>query len=208
MKEMLHKLHFEDYHYVTMLSNYFKGKTMWKYPNAEHLFEKFTKYSKIAGIIFIILGLAGIFEPVYMTVATVAFVAWIMMFAGFMAAYFTYITDKEDYLGWLKSFVLIGISLLMIFYPMTGVGTVGLLLAIYFFVDSFAGFSMAFTMKPAKGWVWWLVNAIFSLLIGILFIVGWPFTSLYLIGLLVGFSLFFDGIALLATGSIFKKLNS
>jgi len=87
---------------------------MWKYPVEEHLFEKFSKYSKIAGVIFIILGLVGIFEPVYMTVATVTFVAWIMMFAGFMAAYFTYITDKGDYLGWLKSFVLIGISLLQL----------------------------------------------------------------------------------------------
>ena len=181
---------------------------MWKYPIDESLFEKFSKYSKIAGVIFIILGLIGILEPVYMTVATVTFVAWIMMFAGFMAGYFTYISDKSDYLGWLKSFILVGISLLMIFYPMTGVGTVGLLLAIYFFADSFAGFSIAFNMKPSKGWIWWLINAIFSMLIGILFIIGWPFTSLYLIGLLVGFSLFFDGIALLVTGSIFKKLDN
>lgn len=205
---MLHKLQFAILVYVTILPNQQKERKMWKYPIDENLFEKFSKYSKIAGVIFIILGLIGIFEPVYMTVATVTFVAWIMMFAGFMAGYFTYISDKSDYLGWLKSFILIGISLLMIFYPMTGVGTVGLLLAIYFFMDSFAGFSIAFNMKPAKGWIWWLINAIFSMLIGVLFIVGWPFTSLYLIGLLVGFSLFFDGIALLVTGSIFKKLNS
>ena len=180
---------------------------MWKYPIDEDLFDKFSKYSKIAGIIFIILGLVGIFEPVFMTMATVTFVAWLMMFAGFMAGYFTYISDKSDYLGWLKSFILIAISLFMIFYPMSGVGTVGLLLAIYFFMDSFASFSLAFSMRPASGWVWWLINAIFSMLIGVLFVIGWPFTSLYLIGLLVGFSLFFDGIALLVTGSIFGKMT-
>ncbi|WP_457748115.1 DUF308 domain-containing protein [Sulfurimonas sp.] len=95
----------------------------------------------------------------------------------------------------------------MIFYPMTGVGTVGLLLGIYFFMDSFAGFSLAFSMKPTKGWFLWFVNAFFSMLIGVLFIVGWPFSSIYLIGLLVGFSLFFDGISLLVTGSIFKKMT-
>jgi len=173
----------------------------------EELFEKFSKYSKIAGIVFIILGAVGIIEPVFMTMATVTFVAWLMMFAGFIAGYFTYVSDKSDYLGWLKSFVLIAISALMIFYPMSGVGTVGLLLAIYFFMDSFAGFSLAMNMRPAKGWIWWFINAIFSMLIGILFIVGWPFTSLYLIGLLVGFSLFFDGFALLITGSIFKKMQ-
>ncbi|WP_297441703.1 DUF308 domain-containing protein [Sulfurimonas sp.] len=180
---------------------------MWKYPIDENLFDTFSKYSKITGVIFIILGLVGIIYPVFMTLATVTFVAWLMIFSGFMAAYFTYITDKSDYLGWLKSLILFGIGALMIFYPMTGVGTVGLLLAIYFFMDSFASFSLALSMRPANGWIWWLINAIFSMLIGILFIVGWPFTSAYLIGLLVGFSLFFDGIALLVTGSIFQKMN-
>jgi len=180
---------------------------VWKYPIDENLFEQFSKYSKITGLIFIILGIVGIIYPVFMTLATVTFVAWLMMFGGFMAGYFTYMSDKNDFLGWLKSFVLIGIGALMIFYPMTGVGTVGLLLAIYFFIDAFAGFSLAMNMRPANGWIWWLINAVFSILIGILFIVGWPFTSTYLIGLLVGFSLFFDGFALLITGSIFKKMN-
>jgi len=180
---------------------------MWKYPLQEELFDKFQKYSKIAGIIFLILGLVGILYPAFMTLATVTFIAWIMMFAGLMAGYFTYISDKSDTVGWLKSFVLIAISLFMIFYPMSGVGTVGLLLSIYFFMDSFAGFSLALSMRPSKGWLWWLINAIFSMLIGILFIVGWPFTSLYLIGLLVGFSLFFDGLSLLFIGNIFKKMN-
>ena len=180
---------------------------MWKFPVQEDLFDKFQKYSKIAGIVFIILGLVGIVYPAFMTLATVTFVAWLMMFAGMAAGYFTYISDKSDAMGWLKSFILIAISLFMIFYPMSGVGTIGLLLSIYFFMDSFAGFSLALSMRPAKGWIWWMINAIFSMLIGILFIVGWPFTSLYLIGLLVGFSLFFDGISLLFIGNIFKKMN-
>jgi uncharacterized membrane protein HdeD (DUF308 family) len=180
---------------------------MWKYPIEDELFEKFSKYSKIAGAVFVILGLVGILYPTFMTMATVTFVAWLMMFSGLMAGYFTYISNKSDIAGWLKSFVLIGIAALMIFYPMSGIGTVGLLLAIYFFMDSFAGFSMALSMRPASGWLWWMINAIFSMLIGILFIVGWPLSSLYLIGLLVGFSLFFDGIALLVTGSIFKKMS-
>ena len=187
--------------------NKYKEQTVWKYPIDESLFDKFSKYSKITGVIFIILGIIGIIYPIFMTLATVTFMAWLMMFGGFMAGYFTYITDRSDFLGWLKSFVLIGIGALMIFYPMTGVETVGLLFAIYFFMDAFASFSLAMNMRPTRGWIWWLINAIFSILIGILFIVGWPFTSMYLIGLLVGFSLFFDGFALLITGSIFKKMN-
>ena len=180
---------------------------MWNYPIHEDLFEKFSKYSKITGVIFILLGVIGIIYPVFMTLATVTFVSWLMIFGGFVAGYFTYLSDKSNYLGWLKSFILVSIGLMMIFYPMTGVGTVGLLLSIYFFMDAFASFSLAMNMRPMNGWIWWMVNAFFSLLIGILFIVGWPFSSMYLIGLLIGFSLFFDGFSLLITGSIFKRMT-
>jgi len=180
---------------------------MWKYPLEENLFDKFGKYTKIAGIVFVILGLIGIIYPNFMTLATVTFVAWLMLFAGLLAGYFTYLSDKSDSMGWLKSFVLIAIALFMLFYPLSGAGTVGLLLAIYFFMDAFAGFSMSMSMRPSSGWMWWMLNAFLSFAIGVLFVIDWPFSSMYLIGLLVGFSLFFDGISLLVTGSIFKKIG-
>jgi len=180
---------------------------MWKYPLEEELFSKFQKYTKVAGALFILLGLIGIIYPAVIALATVTLISWLMMFAGLMAGYFTYLSDKNDTMGWLKSFVLVAISLFMMFYPMSGVGTVGLLLSIYFFMDSFAGFSLSLSMYPSKGWIWWMINAIFSMLMGVLFIVGWPLSSLYLIGLLVGFSLFFDGLSLLFIGNIFKKMH-
>lgn len=180
---------------------------MWHYPIDESLFDRFSKYSKITGVVFVFLGLIGVIYPMFMTLATVAFVSWLMVFGGFMAGYFTYHSDNSHYLGWLKSFILIVTGLMMIYYPMTGVGTVGLLLSIYFFMDAFASFSLALSMQPEKGWIWWMINSIFSILIGVLFIVGWPLSSMYLVGLFVGFSLFFDGVALLATGSIFRKMT-
>ncbi len=185
---------------------------MWNYPIQEkledELVHKFSKYTKIAGVVFLILGVVGILYPSLMTLATVTFISWIMLFAGLMAGYFTYLSDKDDHIGWLKSFILIGISLFMILYPMSGIGTIGLLLSIYFFIDAFASFSMSITMKPSKGWIIWLINGIFSLALGVLFILGWPLTSVYLIGLFVGFSLFFDGVSLLTIGSIFKKMSN
>ncbi len=84
---------------------------MWSYPKGEEIFEKFGKYAKISGVIFIILGLIGIIYPIYMTLATEVFVTYLMIFAGVMAGYFTYITDKSDWLGWLKSFILVGVAL-------------------------------------------------------------------------------------------------
>jgi uncharacterized membrane protein HdeD (DUF308 family) len=63
-------------------------------------------------------------------------------------------------------------------------------------------------MYPNRGWWMWVINAILSMIIGIIFVAGWPFTSMYLVGLLVGFSLFFDGIALLMGLSFWKKMDT
>ncbi len=184
---------------------------MWKYPKEEQLaqeaLDKLSKHSKVAGAIFLVLGAVGIIFPTVMSILTVTFIAWLLLFAGLMAGYFTYMSDKSDSIGWLKSVVLIGVALFMIFYPISGIGTVGLLLSIYFFMDSFASFSMGLSMKGSSGWFIWIFNALLSLLLATLFVIGWPTSSVYLIGLFVGFSLFFDGISLLVMGSIFKKIG-
>ena len=179
---------------------------MWKQPFDEDLFEKFDKYRKIAGVIFILLGTVGIIYPVFMTLATVTFISWLMLFGGLTAGYFTWISDKTDSIGWLKSVILIGAAVFMLLYPKESASAVGLLLAVYFFLDGFASFSIAFSMKQSSGSILWFLNAIFSVLIALLLFVNWPVGSMYLVGLLVGFSLFFDGVALLVGGSIFKNM--
>lgn len=179
---------------------------MWKLPKDDNLFEKFAKYIKVVAIIFIILGLIGIIYPVFMTHATVTFVAWIILIAGLMSGYFTWVISKEDILGWLKSFILVTASLFMLYSPLVGAATISFLFSIYFFFNGFVGFSLAMSTRPHRVWIFWLINAIFSVLIGVMLILGWPSSSIYLVGLLVGFSLFFDGLALFIGGSIFTKM--
>jgi uncharacterized membrane protein HdeD (DUF308 family) len=173
----------------------------------KEIFERLQKHAKISGIIFVILGLIGIFFPVFMTMATVVFVSWLMLFAGISSGYFTYMSNRTDWWGWVKAAILIAISLYMLFVPMGGVATLGMLLAIYFFTDAFAGFGLSASLYPQKGWWIWSLNALLSLAIGLFFLSNWPFSSLYLVGLLVGFSLFFDGLALLMGVSFVKKMK-
>jgi len=180
---------------------------MWNQPEEFKMVDKFGKNAKIAGIIFMVLGFAGAMFPVFTSYATVVFVSWLMLFAGIMAGYFTYVTDRDDWAGWLKSIVLIGVALYMLLSPMGGVATLGLLFSMYFFMDAFTGFMMSSSLYPNKGWGLWTINAILSLVMAMIFIINWPFTSLYLIGLLVGFSLFFDGLALIMGGKFIQDMG-
>ncbi len=172
-----------------------------------NLVNRFKKYATISGILFILLGLAGMIFPVFATFTTVIFVAYLMLVAGLSSAWLTWTSNKEDWAGWLKSTLLVLVALMMLFYPRDGVAALGMLFAIYFFIDAFAGFGLAFSLRPKKIWWLWLVNAVTSLALGTIFIIGWPFSSVYMIGIFVGVSLLFDGLALLMGGSYAEALD-
>ena len=180
---------------------------MWGYPIENDLLKQLSKHAKIAGAIMMLLGLAGIFFPQIMSVVVVVFVAWLMLLSGIVAGYFTWISDRGNWMGWLKSFILVLMGGVMLFYPFPGVAAMGLIFAVYFFMDSFSSFTLAMDMRPNKGWGWWLVNALLSLALGILFVMDWPFSSMWMVGLFVGISLFFDGITLFFMGRLFHKLD-
>jgi len=158
------------------------------------------KNATISGIVLLLLGITGIVFPTFMTLTTVIFVSYLMLFAGISSAILTWQNNRENWAGWLKSFALICVAVFMIFYPMGGIATLGLLFAIYFFTDAFASFGLAFSHKPQKIWWMWLINGVTSIAIGVIFVIGWPFSSLFMVGLLVGISLLFDGMALFVGG--------
>jgi uncharacterized membrane protein HdeD (DUF308 family) len=147
------------------------------------------------------------FYPTVMSVATALFYGWLLMFSAFMIGFHTWQTNKKDWLGWLKAFIFFLVGALIVFYPMTGVAALGLLFAVYFLMDAFASFTLAFELRPSSMWWISLLNGILSVAIGIFFIIGWPFSSLFLVGFLVGISLFFDGILLLSLGKTAKELE-
>ncbi len=177
---------------------------MWKYPEELEQLEVFKKNAKTVGIILMILGFLGAMFPIAASLTTVLFVAWLLLFSAFLVGFYTYKSDPSDWKGWLKSLIFFGVGVYMIVSPAGGIATLGLLFSIYFFMDSFSSFTFMMSFYPKKGWGIWLINAILSLLIAVIFVVGWPHTSILLIGLLVGFSLFFDGLALLMGAKLFE----
>ena len=180
---------------------------MWKHPKELEQFDLFRKNAKTVGIILMVLGFLGAMFPVAASVTTLVFVAWLLLIVGVMTGYFTYVTDASDWRGWLKTLIFLGVGIYMLVSPATGIATLGLLFSIYFFMDAFSGFMLASSFYPKKGWGIWAINAVLSLLMATIFVIGWPHTSILLIGLLVGFSLFFDGLALLMGVNVLKNVQ-
>lgn len=185
---------------------------MWKYTQLQmninkDTIEKFRKYAKVGGIFFLILGVIGILFPTFMTMSTVVFISYLMLFSGIGAAYLTWVSDPTDWAGWLKSFALIGVSLYMLFYPIQGAGTLGLLLSLYYFMDAFASFGIGFSSFVRKNkWIWFF-NGLVSSLLATIILLSWPFSSIWLVGFFVGISLFIDGLALIFGGLYISEIK-
>ena len=166
---------------------------------------RFGNYTFITGILLIVLGSAGVFIPGAMSLVTEIWIAWLFLIGGVFWAYHTYKSNPGSFMDWLKPLLLIISGGLMLFYPMPGIAAIGLVLSVYLLLDAFGSFALAHALYPGKGWGSMTVNGVMSLLLAILFLIGWPATSLWLVGLYVGISLFFDGWALLMVGWALKK---
>lgn len=174
---------------------------MRKYFEEEGLQQQFKINSIIIGVLLVLTGITAILLPEITSLTLSYFIGWLLVISAIISAYHVVQSYNAQWIAWLKPFSLAIIGTLLLFYPITGVAAVGLLLIIYFFFDGFGGIMLGLEFKPIKGWTWMLVNGIVSFLLAAIFLIGWPFSSVWLVGLFVGISLLLDGIAMIIIGN-------
>lgn len=150
-----------------------------------------------AGISLIIIGLLGMLLPQILSITLSLLIASMLIISGISLGYLIWYGHRTNALAWLKPFILLIIGSLIAFYPLSGAAMIGLILIIFFLVDAFASISFAMVMHPLKGWLWVFLSGLLSLSLAVVFIVGWPFRSEWLVGFFIGASLFFHGVGLL-----------
>jgi uncharacterized membrane protein HdeD (DUF308 family) len=154
----------------------------------------------VLSILLILLGLFAIFRPGVATVSFTLVLGWILFFSGIIRIVKAF--QSRPVRGfWLN--LVIGIlyvvaGLLVIFNPLAGVLTLTALLGILFIVEGIYDIISAFQTRPGGKFSWLvLLDGIVTLILGILVWNQWPYSAIWLVGLYVGISILFSGIALL-----------
>ena len=167
--------------------------------------KQFSTTSIITGIIMIIAGALAIINPLAGSLAFVIFLGAIFFASGLVQGYITIKAHNNSMGAWFKVALLIITGILLVIWPTSGIAAVAVLFAAYFFFDAFASFTMAMDLKPLPGWWMSLVNGVLSFILGIIMIIGWPFSAPLTVGIIVGVSFIMDGIVLIYLGYLAKK---
>jgi uncharacterized membrane protein HdeD (DUF308 family) len=152
----------------------------------------------VESILLVILGFIAIALPFYATLSIELTVGWILVFAGLVMLYKSIKTIKDPggVISLFGAIINIVIGALMLIYPLTGILTLTLLVGIFFALEGLAKIAISFELKPAQNWGWILFSGILALIMSGIILWGWPATSVWVIGLLVGINLVFFGISL------------
>ncbi len=90
--------------------------------------------------------------------------------------------------------------------PLLAAATLTLLLGIALLASGSMRIVLAFSMKEATPWIWVLISGIITLLLGLVILVHWPVSSLYILGLFLGIDLVLAGASWIGIGLGLKRL--
>ena len=151
------------------------------------------------GILLIILGVAAIAFPFVTTIAAKIFLGWLFLIGGILQIVHAFSTRawSEFFLDLLIGVLYVVAGGWLAFFPLTGILTLTLLLALMFIVEGMLEAGIAFRIRPHAGWVWMLLSGIVAIAVGVLLIAKLPSSAAWAIGLLVGINLIMSGFAYL-----------
>tara|TARA_R110000868_G_scaffold203421_2_gene451230 strand:- start:129 stop:698 length:570 start_codon:yes stop_codon:yes gene_type:complete len=150
------------------------------------------------GLILMATGVFAVGATAFTTLVTVMVLGFIILFSGCVIFLdtFTFWRGKDHgfILHLLASILYLAAGLLLISNPAEASISITFLLGVIYTI---LGLTRLFFSTSTKlpNWGWSFSNGIITLLIGILILMSWPTSSMYIIGLFVGIDLFFCGLA-------------
>lgn len=165
-------------------------------PSAQTVVASSSGWQVTWGVLLIICGILAVAMPGVAALATALVFGWLLIFGGGCEIAYAIQTRDKDGFGWkLASGVLtlvLGIAILLL--PLAGVASLALLVGAFLFASGITRTVLAFRLKPQRRWGWILFDGLLSIGLAVLIAIGWPQSSLALIGLLTGFTLILTGI--------------
>lgn len=160
---------------------------------------------KAVGIFLVIVGVLAILLPFFAGIAVTAVVGWLLLLAGAAHLVYCWHSRSTGAVIWqlIIAILYLFVGFYLIFHPARGLVTLTFLLAAYFVVEGILELAMYFRLRHFHRAGWFLWDGLITLLLGILIWTHWPFSSVWVLGTLIGISLLISGFARLFLRPVF-----
>lgn len=155
--------------------------------------------TKVMGGLLVAVGLLALLFPVFSTLAYELYLGWVFILAGL-----TMLVRAWDYGGGWRlvtgsafALLAIAVGIGMLLFPHIGVPALTLLVALLMIGDGVASLGFAMFLRTFRASLLVLLTGSLELLLGLLLLFNVFAVAPYMLGLILGVSLFLSGISLL-----------
>jgi uncharacterized membrane protein HdeD (DUF308 family) len=163
-------------------------------------------------VLMLVTGVLAMAIPPVAGIAVLVVVAWLLIFSGAAHLVFAWHTRTAGGLVWelLLGVLYIFVGVYALLRPVASLASLMLVLAIYLFATGVLELILSVRLCLMPGSNWLMFDGIITLILAILIWSGWPSSTEWVIGTLVGISMIFSGAARLslslAAGHLVAKL--
>jgi uncharacterized membrane protein HdeD (DUF308 family) len=147
------------------------------------------------GVLFIILGCIGLGMTVGLTLVSMWFMGILLFIAGISQIIDTFKSKQWKGVLWhaLIAVLYIAAGGTFIYDPFLASVFITAFLAGIFIVIGLTRIAMAITLRHEQGWFWFLLAGLASFILGCMILAQWPWSGLWIIGLLIAIELIING---------------
>jgi len=159
-------------------------------------------------ILLIVFGFLAIALPFATSWRVIIVIAWLIVFSGGFQFIHAFQSKGIGHILWklLVAILYLIVGVYFLLHPVLGIAAFTFALAIFFVVEGVIDLAEYFQSRQLAGSGWILFDGIVTLILGLMVWRQWPFSSLWVIGTLVGISMIFTGMTRLMLGIAARKL--
>ncbi|WP_231190163.1 DUF308 domain-containing protein [Haladaptatus sp. DYF46] len=164
----------------------------------------------IAGAIIVVLGFLAILFPFFAGISASVLLGALLVVGGIVHVGHAFSAGSFWGVIWQ---ILLGIlygvvGIMFLANPVVGLASLTILAIAFFIVDGVVEIGWAVAGRGNRRWMWLLASGILSLIVAGLLWVGFPATTEWAVGLLLGVNLLFTGFSMLMLGRATRQANT
>jgi uncharacterized membrane protein HdeD (DUF308 family) len=154
------------------------------------------------GVVYVVAGMIALGSVVMATIATVWLVGIMMLIAGVFEVINAFqVKTWGRFLFWLALGILYIVAGFVAFdNPLLTAVWLTLILGAALVASGIVRIFLGFNMKGGTPWGWVVASGVITLLLGIIVLIHWPVSSLYVLGIFLGVDLVFAGASWIGLG--------